>query len=216
MTRDDTREPRDDGLTFSGTAHVPGETVRAIDREVAWAARNWWLVLIAGIAAVIFGAVMLFHIWEGLRILAYLVGFYLLLAGVGDLIGSSHFQPRWQAVASGVLAIIGGVVVLVYPGLTLGVLTLITGIAFFAWGVVKAIAALVTRTDGRGWSFAGGALMAVVGIVVMAWPKETLAIVSILIGVNALVFGVSAILQSFALRGASVAWEETKRRARPA
>ena len=216
MTQDDTRESQDDGLTFTQTTHISAGTVRAIDRQVAWAARNWWLVLLVGIAGVIFGAIMLFHIWVGLRILAYLVGFYLLLAGIGDLAGSSHYEPRWLAWVSGILAIGGGVVALVYPGLTLGVLALIIGIAFFAWGAVKALAALMARGDGWGWSLAGGLLMAVVGVVVMAWPKETLVVISILIGVNALIFGFSAIFQSFALRSAGGRWEETKRQARPA
>lgn len=216
MTDDDAREPQDDGLTFTQTTHISAGTVRAIDQQVAWAARYWWLVLLAGIAGVIFGAIMLFNIWEGLRLLAYFVGVYLILAGVGDLAGSSHYQPRWLAVVSGLFAIAGGLVALFYPGLTLGALALITGIAFFGWGVVKALAALVARGDGWGWSLAGGALMAVVGVVVMAWPKETLAIVSILIGINALVFGFSAIFQAFALRNAGSRWEETKRQARPA
>lgn len=202
MDEEDTREAQDDGLTFTQTTHISAETVRAIDRQVAWAAKNWWLPLLAGIAGVVFGAIMLFNIWEGLRILAYFVGFYLLLAGIGDLVGSSHYEPRWLAWVSGVLAIVGGIVALVYPGLTLGALALITGVAFFAWGAVKALAALMARGDGWAWSLAGGLLMAVVGVVVMAWPKETLAVVSILIGVNALIFGFSAIFQSFALRNA--------------
>jgi len=172
VDQDDTREPQDGGLTFTQTTHISAETVRAIDRQVAWAAKNWWLLLLAGIAGVIFGAIMLFNIWEGLRILAYFVGFYLVLAGIGDLVGSSHYEPRWLAWVSGILAIIGGIVALVYPGLTLGALALITGIAFFAWGAVKAIAALMARGDGWGWSLAGGLLMALVGVVVMAWPSR--------------------------------------------
>lgn len=216
VTENDDRETRDEGLTFTQTTHLSGETVRDIDRQVAWAQSHWWVVLLAGIGGVIFGAIMLFNFWEGLRLLAYFVGFYLLIGGLGDLAGSSHFQPRWLAVVSGLLAIIGGLVALFYPGLTLGALALIMGIAFFAWGTVKALAALTARGDGWGWSFAGGVLMAITGVVMMAWPKETLAVISILIGINALIFGFSAIFQSFALRHAASRWEDTKRQARPA
>jgi uncharacterized membrane protein HdeD (DUF308 family) len=216
VTQDDTREPQGEGLTFTQTAHLSGETVRAIDEQVAWAARHWWVVLLAGIAGVIFGAIMLFDFWEGLRILAYFVGFYLLLAGIGDLVGSSHYEPRWLGVVSGVLALVGGIVALVYPGLTLGALALIMGIAFLAWGFVKALTALVARGDGWGWSLVGGVLMAVVGVAAMAWPDKTLAVISILIGINALIFGFSAVFQSFALRSAARKWEDAKREARPA
>jgi uncharacterized membrane protein HdeD (DUF308 family) len=214
--QDEPREPQDEGLTFTQTTHLSGETVKAIDTQVAWASRHWWVVLLAGIAGVIFGAIMLFDFWGGLRILAFFVGFYLLLAGVSDLVGSSHYEPRWPAIVSGILAIIGGIVALVYPGLTLGALAIIMGIAFLAWGIVKAIAALMARADGWGWSLVGGVALAIVGAVAMAWPGKTLAIVSILIGINALIFGFSAIFQSFALRKAAGTWEETKRQARPA
>lgn len=77
MNQDDAREPQAESLTITQTTHLSGETVKAIERQVAWAAGHWWVVL---------------------------------LAGVSDLIGSSHFQPRWLAVASGILAIIGGLV----------------------------------------------------------------------------------------------------------
>jgi len=216
VTGNDDRETRDEGLTFTQTTHLSGETVRAIDAQVAWVQRHWWVLLLAGIGGVIFGALMLFDLWEGLRLLAYIVGFYLVIAGLSDLAGHSHYQPRWLAIASGIVAIIAGLVALFYPGLTLGALALIMGIAFFAWGTVKALAALVARGDGWGWSFAGGALMAITGVVMMAWPKETLAVISILIGINALIFGFSAIFQSFALRHAASQWEDTKRQARPA
>jgi uncharacterized membrane protein HdeD (DUF308 family) len=216
VTQDDTRGPQDEGLTLTQTTHLSGETVRAIDQQVSWAASHWWVVLLAGIAGVIFGAIMVFDFWEGLRILAYFVGFYLLFTGLSDLISSSHYEPRWLAVVSGILAIIGGIIVLVYPGLTLGALTLIMGIAFLVWGAVKAITALMARADGWGWSITGGVLMAIVGVVAMAWPGETLAVISILIGINALIFGFSAIFQSLALRHAARDWEDTKMRARPA
>lgn len=216
VEENDARETKDEGLTFTQTTHLSEGTVRAIDAQVAWAQSHWWVVLLAGIGAVIFGALMLFNFWEGLRLLAYFVGFYLLLAGLSDLMGSSHFQPRWLAVVSGILAIVGGLVALFYPGLTLGALALIAGIAFFAWGIGKALAAIMARGDGWGWSLAGGALMAVTGVVIMAWPKETLAVISILIGINALIFGISAIFQSFALKHAASRWEDTKRQARPA
>lgn len=216
MTQDDAREPQDEGLTFTQTTHLSGETVEAIDRQVAWAASHWWVVLLAGIVGVIFGAIMLFNFWEGLRLLAYFVGFYLIVAGVSDLIGSSNYEPRWLAVVSGILAIVGGLVALLYPGLTLGALALIMGIAFLVWGVVKALTALMARADGWGWSLAGGVALAIVGLVAMTWPGKTLALISILIGINALIFGISAIFQSFALRNAASKWEDTKRQASPA
>ncbi len=178
------------------------DTTRAIDESVAVAAKYWWLLLVSGIVGVVFGLVMLFNIAGGLRILTWLVGFYLLFTGLVELLGATSLKPRWLAIAAGILAMIGGVVTLAYPKVTIGILAVLVGFSFIVWGVAKAVAAFTSRGEGRAWSGIGGILITVVGAVLLLYPKTTVVVVSVFIGINALVFGVSAVLQSFALRRA--------------
>jgi len=43
-----------------------------------------------------------------------------------------------------------------------------------------------------------------IGIVVIAWPGPTVAILMVLVGLNALVFGISAVVQALSLRKAEL------------
>lgn len=202
MSTDDRVRDDEGGLEPTEATRVSGGEVLGIDRSAKLASRYWWVLLAAGIVGVIFGLIMLFNVAGGLRLLAFLAGFYLLFTGAIELVNSASSKPRWLAIVAGLLAIVGGIIAIAYPGLTLAALAVIVGASFVAWGVVKALAALSARADGWGWSAAGGALLAVVGIVTIAYPKATIFVISVLIGINALIFGISAIAQSFALRHA--------------
>lgn len=63
--------------------------VGAVGREspdaAPWVTRCWWLFLLAGLTAVAFGVVVLADAFPGLVALAWLVGLYLLCAGLLDL-----------------------------------------------------------------------------------------------------------------------------------
>ena len=65
-----------------------------------------------------------------------------------------------------------------------------------------AIAAFVDRSDGWGVAAGFGVLLAIVGIIVVAWPGPTIAILMVLVGLDAILFGISMIAQGLALRRA--------------
>ena len=66
----------------------------------------------------------------------------------------------------------------------------------------EAIAAFVDRSQGWGVAAGFGVLLAIVGIIVVAWPGPTIAILMVLVGLDAILFGISMIAQGLALRRA--------------
>src|SRR6185436_966769 len=80
----------------------------------------WWVFLLEGIAALIFGALLLTDPAATLVALAVFLGFYLLFIGVLELVRVfvDRSQPWYWSLLVGVLGIIAGVIFLNHPVLT--------------------------------------------------------------------------------------------------
>src|SRR6056297_2698813 len=84
-------------------------------------ADQWWLFLIRGIAAILFGVLAL--IWPGLTIIVLTLfwGAYSLIDGVLSIYAGiagrpEQRGPRWWLIVVGVLGIAAGLIALILPG----------------------------------------------------------------------------------------------------
>ncbi len=166
------------------------------------ARRNWGLLLAIGIVAVIFGIVVLANIWASVHLVAILAGLFLIFVGVAQLAGLGHAEGRGGRIAVGIIAIALGIALIAWPSASVKTIAVLVGISFLVWGVAVIVAAIVARGEGWGVAAGFGALLGLVGIIVIAWPGPTIAILMVLVGLFALLFGVSSIVQALALRKA--------------
>jgi uncharacterized membrane protein HdeD (DUF308 family) len=90
-----------------------------------------------------------------------------------------------------------GVILVAWPGITLGTLIYLFGFLILFAGVMYAIAALFGATEHRLWGFVGGALAAIFGIIIVVWPGLTALTLIYIIGIWALVAGVSDLVAAF-------------------
>jgi uncharacterized membrane protein HdeD (DUF308 family) len=174
-------------------------------------AKNWWLVLLRGLAGITFG--VLAFAWPGLTLLVLVTlwGAYALADGVcalGAAIGGrGGVVPRWWLVVAGLLGIGAGLVAFFSPGMT--ALALITLIG--AWAVVRGIVEIVgavqlrKEIDNEWWLVASGALSVLFGLMVLAAPGEGALALLWVIGAYAVVFGVMLVGLSLRLRRHRVA-----------
>src|SRR5262245_47990372 len=99
-------------------------------------ARNWWLVLLRGIAGIVFG--VLAFVWPGLTLLTLVLffGAYALVDGVFALIsaftGGAKPVPSWWLIVVGLAGIAAGLITFLWPGKTAFVLIVFIG----AWAIV--------------------------------------------------------------------------------
>ncbi len=100
----------------------------------------------------------------------------------------------------GIVAIAGGIAALAWPGATLRVLAWVLGVSFIVWGVARLLLALRFRGEGWVWQLVAGAAIAVVGAIALVYPGLTVFALAVMLGVNALIWGVFAIFEAFALR----------------
>ncbi len=108
-------------------------------------------------------------------------------------------QAKWLLVVRGILAIVFGILVWVWPGPTLLVLIGLFGIYALATGLFAiAAAARSARSHQRRWLLAlSGVLCIAAGILAFIWPGRTALALLFLIGIWAIVSGVSEIAAAF-------------------
>jgi uncharacterized membrane protein HdeD (DUF308 family) len=169
--------------------------------------RYWWLVLLQGIAAVIFG--ILAFVWPTIT-LGVLIVFYGALAivyGVLALIeafGARHaFRLWWLEAIAGIAAVIAGVLAFFWPGITALALLYL----FAAWALVIGIFELAAAfrsgfPSELRWAFGlAGAASLLVGIMLITMsPAGGLLALVWLIGLYALFDGVLWIFRAIRLR----------------
>jgi uncharacterized membrane protein HdeD (DUF308 family) len=107
-----------------------------------------WLLAILGLLSVVIGILFLRHTEETVTTLAFLIGLFWVVGGIIEFFTaySDHgSSARGFRVGMGVLAFAAGVVTLVWPHLTLGVLAVIMGIWLILYGILEIALSLQLR-----------------------------------------------------------------------
>jgi uncharacterized membrane protein HdeD (DUF308 family) len=178
---------------------VVNETVVVVNGRKA-ASGAWGLVLAVGIVAVVFGILVLANIWGSVHLVAIFAGLFLLFAGILQFFSGGG--GKTGRIVAGVVAIILGVALIAWPEASVKTVAIIIGLAFLISGISVAVAAIAARGDGYGAVVGFGVIVGIIGLVFIIWPGPTVAILMILVGLAALLFGIGAIVQALALRRA--------------
>ncbi|BBY67372.1 HdeD family acid-resistance protein [Mycolicibacterium helvum] len=168
----------------------------------------WKSVLLSGVLALVLGVLVL--VWPGKTILvaAIFFGAYLLVTGISQVFHAFTLHVsaggRVMLFISGAAALI--LAVLCFRSLENSILLLAIwiGIGFIFRGVATAVSAISDPdTPGRGWEIFVGVISLIAGLVVMASPFESLATLTLVVGIWLIVIGVFEIVASFGVRKAS-------------
>ena len=179
---------------------VVNETVVVVGDSRQVAGKAWGLVLAVGIVAAVFGIIVLANLGGTVHLVAIFAGLFLLFAGILQFfVGGGAKTGR---VVAGVIAIVAGVALIAWPEASVKTVAVIIGLSFLIWGIAVAVAAIASHGEGYGVVVGFGFILAIVGLVFIIWPGPTVTLLMILVGLAALLFGISAIVQAFALRRA--------------
>jgi len=165
-------------------------------------ANHWWVLLLRGIAAVLFG--FLAFVWPGLTlvVLVFLFGAYALVDGVTALFVGGRARAWWMVFA-GVLGIIAGVLTFIFPGITAFWLLILIASWAIVRGIFEIVAAIQLRKElTNEWMLIiGGAFSIIFGVLLFLNPAAGALAVVWLIGAYAAAFGIMMIVLAFRLRG---------------
>ena len=165
-------------------------------------AEHWWVLLLRGLAAMLFGIVAYARPGVAIAFLVLVWGAYALVDGIFEVLAG--VRAKYGAlVILGVLGIAVGVITFLWPGVT--AVTLLYIIAFWAIvsGVLQIAAAIRLRKEVEGewlWIFSG-ACMILLGVLLMRHPEAGAVSVMWLIGTFATTWGVLLVILAFRLKG---------------
>lgn len=167
-------------------------------------AKNWWLLLLRGIASIVFG--VLAFAWPGITIISLVIvyGAYALVDGLFSLFaaisGGNGAAPRWWLAVVGVAGVLAGIVSFAMPAVVALWLLLLIGAWAIVSGIFEIIGAIRLRKeiDNEWMLILHGIITVLFGVVLMAMPKVGALAMIWVIGAYAIAAGI--ILSALAFR----------------
>lgn len=181
----------DNPLTAAG---IPRELLDEIDEHKTF-------FRVGGIVSVIVGVLAILMPTVATLAAELLFGILLTVNGIVGLV-TAFWARRASRVASGfflsLLALVAGLLLLVYPQSGVFALTIIITGFLAASGVLKLwFATRLERTAGRGWMIAGGVLsLALAVLIAVGLPGSALWVIGVFLGVDLIFYGVTLLAVS--------------------
>src|SRR5215510_7980549 len=170
-------------------------------------AENWWLLLLRGIASVLFG--VLAFIWPGLTLVAliFLWGAYAVIDGAIALWAAitgrgGEMTSRWWLAIVGIVGLLAGLVAFASPGLTAFVLLMFIAGWAIVIGVLEIWGAIQLRKEieGEWWLILSGLVSIAFGVLLIARPGSGALALVWIIAAFAMLHGCMLIALAFRLK----------------
>ena len=169
-------------------------------------AKSWWLMLLRGLIAIVFAAVIWIYPELSLEVLILCFGAYCLVDGVfacGSAFSLRNDQEHWWALLiEGLLGIVIGLLALLMPGVTALALLFYIAIWAVAVGVLRIIMAIRLRKEIQGeWiMIISGIISVLFGLVLITQPTAGIFAILWVVAAFSLVGGLMLVALSFRAR----------------
>lgn len=172
------------------------------------AVKNWWLLLLLGIALFVIGIVIFAH--PGVSYVAMSMTFAVLILAAGAIniaLAASNTNPaigRGWLWAGGIIELLIGLVLIFHPAISAATLPVFLGfwLMFRSFGLLGSGSDLMSmRVPGGGWTIFVGILLLICSVMILAQPLLFgIEAVVIWVGISFLMAGISTGVFSFELR----------------
>jgi uncharacterized membrane protein HdeD (DUF308 family) len=183
-----------------GTAQTTGQR---LTHDVAeQLARNWWRLLLNGVALIIAGF-LIFSIDWTTRELATFIGALFIFQGVAEALSSGIDSLVTRAnVVTGVLSLVTGIVIIAWPGPGLVVMAIFLGAWLIVSGTIAVSGAFAARRLMPQWwlLLLLGLFEIPLGVVAVADPGATLAAIITVAGIWGVAIGVMRVVLAFEIK----------------
>jgi uncharacterized membrane protein HdeD (DUF308 family) len=173
----------------------------------------WWLVLVEGIVVALLGLLLLVAPGASLVFLVWLLGIYLLIAGIFRIIGIFLDSSSWGwKLAAGILCLIAGLAILSNPlwSTTLASTWLVILVGFLV--MLQGAAGLIVAFQGGGWGMGALSVLGILlGLFLVINPLIGVATLTLILAIFMLIGGVGAVVQAFRMRREGAAAQQPRR-----
>ena len=167
--------------------------------------KNWWVYVLRGSLAVIFGVLAL--VWPGLTlsILIILFGIYAFIEGLVSIaFAIKHRKEKnwWMPLLEGLVGLCIGGITFLWPAVTAVALLIFIALWAIITGVLEIAAAIQLRKEMKGEWILGmaGIFSILVGILLISNPGTGALAAVWLIGLYAIIFGALMVYLGFNIR----------------
>jgi uncharacterized membrane protein HdeD (DUF308 family) len=179
-------------------------------------ARSWWMLVLNGIAALLFGVLAL--IWPALTLLVLVALFaaWAILSGVMAAVAAIRNRNAdrgwWLILLLGLVSIAAGIVAVFYPGITALFLVLLMGVNALMSGVLNIAVGVRLRKviDGEWLLILAGIVSIVFAFAVFLFPGAGALALVWLVAFQAIVTGILLLVLGMRARK----WQEAQKGAR--
>jgi uncharacterized membrane protein HdeD (DUF308 family) len=164
---------------------------------------NWWVFLLEGIAAILFGVLLLTDPAATLVALTIFLGFYWLIVGVLELVRMfvDRSVPWIWSLLIGIAGIVAGVLVLNHPLFAAVILPTTLVIYLGVLGLIIGVLGIIGGFTGGGiGSFIFGVINIIIGLVLLGSPVMAALAVPFVFGILLLIEGVALMIWAFRVR----------------
>jgi uncharacterized membrane protein HdeD (DUF308 family) len=178
----------------------------------------WWVLLLRGLVAILFGVAA--YTWPGLTLatLVTVFSFYILFDGFISVFqafgGRKENEYWWVVLLEGLIGIAFGLITLQAPAITVLTLTYFIGFWAMATGVMRIILALRLRReiDGEWWMVLSALVGIAFGVLVIARPGAGVLSMLTVLAIWAVVIGISLVVLSFKVKSVGGQLGDLKRK----
>jgi uncharacterized membrane protein HdeD (DUF308 family) len=167
----------------------------------------WKSTIISGLLAVILGVVILAWPGKSIIVASVLLGIYLVVSGVAQVIFAFSLHV---SAGSRILLFVSGAASLILAVLAFrhfgeGYAILLLGIWIGVGFVFRGVATTVTAISdpilpGRGWAIFFGVITIIAGVIVLAYPYDSLVTLTLVTGIWLIITGLFEIISGLMIR----------------
>lgn len=181
---------------------------RPFGEQLEILSKYWWMFLLRGILAIVFGIVA--WIWPGLTltVMLWLTGIWLMADGILAIISiiaeRDKFDRIWPVIVIGIAGILFGLFIVAFPGFSAIWLIVTIGLYAIVTGVLAIIHAIRLRKEiDNEWSMGLLGLIGIVfGLAMVIFPGAGALSLIWVIAIYAILGGIAAIVFGIRIRGA--------------
>ncbi len=168
--------------------------------------RMWWITLLRGVLAILFGIVVLTMPGIALASLILVFGAYLVVDGVFTVVhaiqGRKETPRWWMMLIEGLIAGALGVYTLCTPGMAALALLFIIAAWAIVGGFLRITLAIALRKEisGEWWMILGGIASVLFGVIMFARPGAGALALLTVIGLWSILAGIALVMLAFKAR----------------
>lgn len=172
------------------------------------AVRHWWMLMLAGILCLAAGIAVFIFPLESYVVMSIIFGVLMLIVGAVQLLMAStsnnYLMMRGYVIVGGVLDLILGLFMCLYPGITLVLIPIMLGIwmMYHSFMIIAFGGDLDTfNVKGNGLVVVSGVVLLILSFLILMNPFGAgIAAVVVMAGVGLLVFGLILCMMSMKLK----------------